>query len=43
MTDQFAPYEPEYIKRWREYLASASKPAKPANVKAVKKRKKAKK
>jgi len=42
MTDQFAPYEPEYIKRWRKYLASTSKPTKPAKPKPRKKGKKAK-
>jgi len=41
MADQFAPYEPEYIKRWRERL-DADKPTKPAKVKH-KKGKKARK
>ena len=36
MTDQLRPYEPEYMKGWRERLeAKPSKPAKPV----VKKRK----
>ena len=34
MADQFAPYEPEYLKQWRKRLDDP-KPAKPA----VKKRK----